>query len=345
MGAGESHSPLPTVVRSDSGMTSVDEDTTGLATSEPSDDETVEEQAVALFETKPNKAIQMLVENGLLGNAAAEIADFLYGNPRLSGRSVGEYLGEKDDLNLQVLDAFLDKMSLTNTEFDQAMRKFLFVFHLPGEAQKIDRIMNAFARKYFAENSERPTSKGASIFKSEDSVYLLAFATIMLNTDLHSMNVKTKMTQEQFVTRTNDGSFPDVFLRDLYQRIAEEEIRTKDDKFTRAAKRGYLYLEKKAGLRGRKKQFQYWFVLDPDSRKLYAFKEKDEQKLMEEFELKFLFIKEKQTPTADRNHRYPLQFVYSKQKPPELRLLTRSQRLWVDWLTIFTEVLQPKVSK
>lgn len=99
----------------------------------------------------------------------------------------------------------------------------------------------------------------------------------MLNTDLHSMNVKTKMTQEQFATRTNDGTFPKIFLEDLYQRIAEEEIRTKDDKFTHAAKRGFLYIEKRIGLRNRKKQFQYWWVLDPESNALYAFKEKDEK--------------------------------------------------------------------
>eukprot|EP00339_Tiarina_fusa_P024869 CAMPEP_0117042646 /NCGR_PEP_ID=MMETSP0472-20121206/29687_1 /TAXON_ID=693140 ORGANISM="Tiarina fusus, Strain LIS" /NCGR_SAMPLE_ID=MMETSP0472 /ASSEMBLY_ACC=CAM_ASM_000603 /LENGTH=150 /DNA_ID=CAMNT_0004753945 /DNA_START=467 /DNA_END=919 /DNA_ORIENTATION=- len=149
------------------------------------------------------------------------------------------------------------------------------------------------------------------------------------------------MTQEQFVMRTNDGSFPDVFLRDLFQRIAEEEIRTKDDKFTHAAKRGYLFMEKRIGIRNRKKHVQYWWVLDPESNSLYAFKEKDEQKLVEQFDLDQLSMKKKQIPTADKSRRYPLQLLNKKQKPPELRLLARSQRLWVDWLTIFTEVLNP----
>ena len=45
---------------------------------------------------------------------------------------------------------------------------------LPGEAQKIDRIMEKFAERYCAIN---PTA-----FKTADGAYLLAFACIMLNT-------------------------------------------------------------------------------------------------------------------------------------------------------------------
>merc|ERR1711974_411843 len=99
--------------------------------------------------------------------------------------------------------------------------------------------------------------------------------------------------------------------------------------------------EKRIGIRNRKKHVQYWWVLDPESNSLYAFKEKDEQKLVEQFDLDQLSMKKKQIPTADKSRRYPLQLLNKKQKPPELRLLARSQRLWVDWLTIFTEVLNP----
>lgn len=33
-------------------------------------------------------------------------------------------------------------------EFDEAIRLFLSKFRLPGEAQKIDRIMESFAKRY-----------------------------------------------------------------------------------------------------------------------------------------------------------------------------------------------------
>lgn len=319
-----------------------DGDTSYTCASEPSEEGgTLEHDAIKLFSTKPNKAINMMIENDLLEDNPVAIADFLYENPQLPGKMVGDYLGENEKRNLLVLEAFLDKLTLTDTEFDQAMRKFLFVFHLPGEAQKIDRIMCAFAKKYFIQNSNS-TSPHGSIFRDEDSVYLLAFATIMLNTDLHSMNVKTKMTQDEFVKRTNDGSFPQVFLRDLYQRILEEEIRTKNEKFTHASKRGYLFLEKRVGIRGRKKHIQYWCVLDPESGFLYFFKEKDEVKLNTSFELEFLKICDKQIPTPDKHGLYPLKFEYKQKKPPEVLILVRSQRLWVDWLTVFSDVLGSK---
>ncbi len=58
---------------------------------------------------------------------------------------------------------------------------------LPGEAQKIDRLMEKFAERFVKCN---PGS-----FKSADVAYVLAFSVIMLNTDLHNPGVKNKMTK------------------------------------------------------------------------------------------------------------------------------------------------------
>lgn len=49
---------------------------------------------------------------------------------------------------------------------------------LPGEAQKIDRIMEKFAERYCRDNP--------AAFACADAAYLLAFAIIMLNTDAHN---------------------------------------------------------------------------------------------------------------------------------------------------------------
>ena len=37
------------------------------------------------------------------------------------------------------------------------VRRFLYRFRLPGEAQKIDRLMNAFARQYHKHNQHNPS--------------------------------------------------------------------------------------------------------------------------------------------------------------------------------------------
>jgi hypothetical protein len=57
-------------------------------------------------------------------------------------------------------------------------------FRPPGEGQKIDRIMQAFGKRYY----EVMPSMG---LKSTDAAYVLAFSVIMLNTDLHNTQVQS----------------------------------------------------------------------------------------------------------------------------------------------------------
>ncbi len=65
-------------------------------------------------------------------------------------------------------------MDLQNLAFDAAIRHFLAGFRLPGEAQKIDRIMEKFAERFCLQNP--------AIFPSADTAFILSFSTIMLNT-------------------------------------------------------------------------------------------------------------------------------------------------------------------
>ena len=56
---------------------------------------------------------------------------------------------------------------------------------LPGEAQKIDRILSTFAQCYWEDNAGDHVK---CPFRHQDTVYLLSYAIIMLNTDLHKAN-------------------------------------------------------------------------------------------------------------------------------------------------------------
>ena len=71
------------------------------------------------------------------------------------------------------------------SEFDEAIRAFLNGFRLPGEAHKIDRIMEKFAERYCRCNTQA--------FTSADTAYVLAYSVIMLNTDAHNPGVKNKV--------------------------------------------------------------------------------------------------------------------------------------------------------
>lgn len=61
---------------------------------------------------------------------------------------VGEFLGDNDRINKEVMYAYVDQMDFQGKDFVPALRMFLEGFRLPGEAQKIDRLMEKFAARY-----------------------------------------------------------------------------------------------------------------------------------------------------------------------------------------------------
>ena len=72
---------------------------------------------------------------------------------------------------------------LADLSFDLAIRMYLESFRLPGEAQKINRIMETFGAHYHAQCPD--------IFRNADAVYVLAYSVIILNTDQHNNQVGT----------------------------------------------------------------------------------------------------------------------------------------------------------
>ncbi|EDL22900.1 pleckstrin homology, Sec7 and coiled-coil domains 2, isoform CRA_c [Mus musculus] len=177
------------------------------------------------FNMDPKKGIQFLVEHELLQNTPEEIARFLYKGEGLNKTAIGDYLGEREELNLSVLHAFVDLHEFTDLNLVQALRQFLWSFRLPGEAQKIDRMMEAFAQRYCLCNP--------GVFQSTDTCYVLSFAVIMLNTSLHNPNVRDKPGLERFVAMNRGinegGDLPEDLLRNLYDSIRNEPFKIPED--------------------------------------------------------------------------------------------------------------------
>lgn len=214
----------------------------------------VRARAVQLFGAKPMNGIQHMQKEGLLGTEPEDVAEFLLETPDLNKARIGEFIGGKTDFHKAVLRAFVNRMDFAGLAFDGALRCFLQTFRLPGEAQIIDRVMEAFAKHFYDQNS-------GTVFANEDAVYVLAFSAIMLNTDAHNPQVKDKMTKAQWLRQNqgvNDGSdFPRDFLESLYDRIVEDEIKMESGIFTNAEKKGWLI---KQG--GRIKTWKRrWFIL------------------------------------------------------------------------------------
>lgn len=204
------------------------------ASSEVSDASTIEQrrayklelqEGISLFNRKPKRGIEFLIKANKVGNSAEEIAAFLRNCSGLNKTLIGDYLGEREELSLKVMHAYVDSFDFQGLEFDEAIRVFLQGFRLPGEAQKIDRIMEKFAERYCKCN---PTA-----FTSADTAYVLAYSVILLNTDAHNPMVKNKMSADDFI-RNNRGiddgkDLPEEYLRSLFERISRKEIKMKED--------------------------------------------------------------------------------------------------------------------
>ncbi|CAI6008776.1 unnamed protein product [Closterium sp. NIES-65] len=150
------------------------------------------ETAVEKFNMKPEKGLAFLRTRGLLAADAAATAEFLRSTPGLDKTAIGDYLGHHDDYHLAVMHAYVDGIPFHSTSFDHAIRLFLKGFRLPGEAQKIDRIMEKFAENVLSATAALRNMSTArttpGVFKTAGCAYVLAYAVIMLNTDAHNLS-------------------------------------------------------------------------------------------------------------------------------------------------------------
>mmetsp|Transcript_778 Transcript_778/g.2900 ORF Transcript_778/g.2900 Transcript_778/m.2900 type:complete len:1642 (+) Transcript_778:177-5102(+) len=176
---------------------------------------------VSEFNEKPKKGIASLIHAGFIQNESASIASFLKSTTGLDLKAVGDYLGEGDDDAIAAMHAYVESFNFEGLLLDDAIRQLLTTFRLPGEAQKIDRVMEKLAEKYCKDNP--------AVFQSADTAYVLAFSVIMLNTDAHNPLLADKMTKEEFVINNTGISetedVPVEYLEQLYDRIQANEIK------------------------------------------------------------------------------------------------------------------------
>ncbi|KAG9290332.1 hypothetical protein G9A89_007063 [Geosiphon pyriformis] len=187
---------------------------------------------IRLFNTKPQKGLEFLINNSLCKNNTNDIVNFLATTPGLNKAAIGEYLGEGDPDVIKVMHAFVDSMNFTGLGFVDALRTFLQTFRLPGESQKIDRIMEKFADRYCETNPD--------VFANADSAYILAYSVIILNTDQHSAQVKRRMDKSEFIKNNrginNNNDLSQEFLGAIFDDIVKNEIVMEEEQISEVAK-------------------------------------------------------------------------------------------------------------
>lgn len=176
------------------------------------------------FNRDPKKGLEFLQGTHLLPDKLdpQSVACFFRYTAGLDKNLVGDFLGNHDEFCIQVLHEFAGTFDFQDMNLDTALRLFLETFRLPGESQKIQRVLEAFSERYYEQSPQ--------ILANKDAALLLSYSLIMLNTDQHNIQVKKKMTEEDFIRNNrhiNGGNdLPREFLSELYHSICKNEIRT-----------------------------------------------------------------------------------------------------------------------
>ena len=197
-------------------------------------------QALALYRAKGlKKTVQFLVASTFMSDTPRDVASFLrVYRDLLDPEAIGDFLGEGGNVhdaaywNLVRL-SYIRGISFHNMTLEQALRHFLTRcgFRLPGEAQKIDRLISVFAECFFQDNQGMPCCP----FSQPDTPYILSYAIIILQTDLHKVGgqqrrgkINKPMSKEAFINnlRGVDES-PDLtreYLSEIYDSILAHPI-------------------------------------------------------------------------------------------------------------------------
>ncbi|MDR1057082.1 MAG: hypothetical protein LBL17_00690 [Coxiellaceae bacterium] len=179
------------------------------------------------FNNNPQGAIQKIKsECERLGISSDEqIAAFFHAQKKnLNLNKVGEYLAKLDNSN--VLKLFVDGIEFKGKHFVDALGDYLESISPPGEAQIIDRLMNAFAESYSSQNPDVFPSEDST--KRKDAAFFLAFATVMLSTDLNNPSITKKMTLEEFQRQVSydpsEVTLAPEFIQSIYTKALDRKM-------------------------------------------------------------------------------------------------------------------------
>ena len=73
----------------------------------------------------------------------------------------------------------------------EAMRYFLSLFEMPGEGQKVERILEQYSKKFTEENPQ--------LNYTADGAYMLSFLLMMIHTNVYNPKVVDKMSLNDFL--------------------------------------------------------------------------------------------------------------------------------------------------
>ncbi|TVY71206.1 PH and SEC7 domain-containing protein, partial [Lachnellula suecica] len=105
------------------------------------------------------------------------------------------WMGEEGAARSRTLNAYMELYEFANLNILAALRNLCSRLVLKAESQQVDRILDAFAKRWCQCNPNHG-------FKVTDVVHTICYSILLLNTDLHLADIDQKMTRSQFVKNT-----------------------------------------------------------------------------------------------------------------------------------------------
>jgi IQ motif/SEC7 domain-containing protein len=179
----------------------------------------------------PDLGIDYLVKQGFLELSPLSVAKFLHATPDLARAKLGEYISEAHNaFSMKVLSCYLEKFDFAGLRVDKALRKFLQTVQIPGEAQKIEKIMEMFGKRFLKCNPNF-----ANKLKSTDSIATLCVAIMLLSTDIHTPDIKPdkKLIEKDFLSQLHGADagrhFDQKLLKSIFKSVKKQEFQTTPD--------------------------------------------------------------------------------------------------------------------
>mmetsp|Transcript_39313 Transcript_39313/g.91773 ORF Transcript_39313/g.91773 Transcript_39313/m.91773 type:complete len:2121 (-) Transcript_39313:133-6495(-) len=186
-----------------------------------------------------SKCVKFLIKRDFISASPRDVANFLrMYQTRIDPVDLGDYLGEGGTHDEEYWNVvryhYMRSTSFEGMNIEQGLRHLLTNcgFRLSGEAQRVERVVSTFKQCFWEDNAG---DVAKCPFNHEDAVFLLAFAVIMLNTDLHKAPTSTtssrkrkKMSKQDFVNnlkKIDDCSgIPVEYLTKIYDSIEARPI-------------------------------------------------------------------------------------------------------------------------
>lgn len=144
---------------------------------------------------------------------------------------IAQWLGSKPESRSNILRLYMNNFNFKGLRLDDAFRALCSKLYIKGESQQLDRIIEAFAKRFCECNPN-------SLLHCVDVVHAVAYSLLLLNTDLHIVSDwGNKMTKTGFIKNTMETVqalvYPDVDFTQQRKRrasiVSRAEIDTVQD--------------------------------------------------------------------------------------------------------------------